>query len=211
MQASQIKIMDHPLLRHKLGLLRSEATQTADFRRLLREVGMILACEATRDAPMQPRPIVTPLEPMEADRIPADALCFVSILRAGNGLLDGMIDLLPFVPVAHIGIHRDHQTHEAREYFYQAPADLASRRVIVVDPMLATGNSAVAALDRLKADGARSLRFICLVAAPEGVAAVTSAHPDVEIIAGALDRCLDENAYILPGLGDAGDRLYGTE
>jgi len=210
MHASQIRIVDHPLLRHKLGLLRSQRTQTADFRRLLREAGMLLAYEVTRDLPLQPRPIVTPLEPMEADRIAPDGLCFVSILRAGNGLLEGMIDILPFAPVGHFGVYRDHETHQAVEYFYQVPGDLASRRVIVVDPMLATGNSAVATLDRLKADGARSLTLVCLVAAPEGVAAIASAHPDVEIIAAALDRGLDENAYIVPGLGDAGDRLFGT-
>lgn len=208
--ASRIKVVDHPLVRHKVGLLRSRDTAAAEFRQIARETATLLAYEVTRDLPMEQRPIETPLEPTRVERIDRHGVCLVSILRAGNGLLDGMLDVMPFAAVGHIGIYRDQETHRPVEYLCSVPRELESRLAIVVDPMLATGNSAIAAIGRLKAHGAGRIRFVCLVAAPEGAAALADHHPDVEIFAAALDRGLDENAYIVPGLGDAGDRLYGT-
>ena len=210
-QRSGLVVVDHPLVQHKLSLMRDRTTSTAEFRRLLREISLLLAYEATRDLPLGPSEIDTPLERGSFPLLAGKKLCLVSILRAGNGILDGMLDLLPSARVGHIGIYREPKTLQAVEYYLKLPDDLAERDVILVDPMLATGNSAVAAISRLTELAARSIRFVCLVAAPEGVANLKGVFPQVAIVAAALDRCLDAHGYILPGLGDAGDRLYGTK
>ena len=207
---SQITIVDHPLVQHKLTLMRDKEQPTAYFRQLLRETALLLAYEVTRDLPLETKRVETPIEVMDAPVLSGKKLCFVSVLRAGNGLLEGMLDLLPSARVGHVGLYRDPETLEAVEYYYKVPQDIGERLVIVVDPMLATANSGIAAVDRLKQGGARQLKFVCLLAAPEGVAAFTAAHPDVPLYTAALDRELNEHGYILPGLGDAGDRIYGT-
>ena len=207
---SQITIVDHPLVQHKLTLMRDKEQPTAYFRQLLRETALLLAYEVTRDLPLETKRVETPIEVMDAPVLAGKKLCFVSVLRAGNGLLEGMLDLLPSARVGHVGLYRDPETLEAVEYYYKVPQDIGERLVIVVDPMLATANSGIAAVDRLKQGGARQLKFVCLLAAPEGVAAFTAAHPDVPLYTAALDRELNEHGYILPGLGDAGDRIYGT-
>jgi uracil phosphoribosyltransferase len=204
-------VVDHPLVQHKLSLMRDRNTSTAEFRRLLREISLLLAYEATRDLSVETAEIETPLERGSFPLLTGKKLCLVSILRAGNGILDGMLDLLPSARVGHIGIYREPKTLQAVEYYLKLPDDLPERDVILVDPMLATGNSAVAAISRLAEWEARSIRFVCLVAAPEGVANLTRVFPQVAIVAAGLDRCLDAHGYILPGLGDAGDRLYGTK
>jgi uracil phosphoribosyltransferase len=209
--ASNLLLLDHPLIQHKLSLMRARETPTGVFRQLMREVGLLLGYEATRDLPLEATEIETPLERARLPVLAGKKLCLVSILRAGNGLLDGMLELVPSARVGHIGLYRDPQTLAAIEYYAKLPEDLPERDVILVDPMPATGNSAVAAIARLKQQQARSIKFVCLVAAPEGVAQVQGIFPDVTIIAAALDRCLDEHGYILPGLGDAGDRLFGTK
>ena len=205
-----VTIVDHPLVQHKLTLMRRKETPTAEFRRLVREVAMLLGYEITRDLPLATVSVETPLMETEARVLAGKKLCIVTILRAGNGLLDGMLDLLPSARVGHVGIYRDPATLRAVEYYYKVPQDIAERPVIVVDPMLATGNSAAAAVARLKRDGATDLRFACLLAAPEGVAHFHEAHPEVPIFTAAVDRGLNDHGYILPGLGDAGDRIYGT-
>lgn len=205
-----LTVVDHPLVQHKLSLMRDQATSTAEFRRLLREISLLLAYEATRDLPLETAEIETPLERGNFPLLSGKKLCLVSILRAGNGILDGMLDLLPSARVGHVGIYREPRTLQAVEYYLKLPDDLAERDVILVDPMLATGNSAVAAISRLVELKARSIKFVCLVAAPEGVDKVLEVFPEVTIVAAALDRCLDAHGYILPGLGDAGDRLFGT-
>ena len=207
---SRITIVDHPLVQHKLTLMRDRDQPTAYFRQLLRETALLLAYEVTRDLPLETKRVETPIEVMDAPVLSGKKLCFVSILRAGNGLLEGMLDLLPSARVGHVGLYRDPETLEAVEYYYKVPQDIGERLVIVVDPMLATANSGIAAVDRLKQGGARQLKFVCLLAAPEGVAAFTAAHPDVHLYTAAVDRQLNEHGYILPGLGDAGDRIYGT-
>ena len=207
---SQITIVDHPLVQHKLTLMRDKEQPTAYFRQLLRETALLLAYEVTRDLPLEIKRIETPIEVMDAPVLSGKKLCFVSVLRAGNGLLEGMLDLLPSARVGHVGLYRDPETLEAVEYYYKVPQDIGERLVVVVDPMLATANSGIAAVDRLKQGGARQLKFVCLLAAPEGVAAFTAAHPDVPLYTAALDRELNDHGYILPGLGDAGDRIYGT-
>ena len=207
---STITIVDHPLVQHKLTLMWDKDQPTAYFRQLLRETALLLAYEVTRDLPLETKRVETPIEVMDAPVLSGKKLCFVSILRAGNGLLEGMLDLLPSARVGHVGLYRDPETLEAVEYYYKVPQDIGERLVIVVDPMLATANSGIAAVDRLKQGGARQLKFVCLLAAPEGVAAFTAAHPDVPLYTAALDRELNEHGYILPGLGDAGDRIYGT-
>ena len=211
MSHPNLVLLDHPLVRHKLTQLRRKETSTGGFRRLAREVGLLIAYEATRDLPLEMVPIETPLEAMEAPAIAGKKLCLVSVLRAGQGLLDGMLDLVPSARVGHVGLYRDPATLAPVEYYVKLPEDIAGRLVILADPMLATGHSAVAAVDRVLAAGARRIRFACLVAAPEGVAAMAAAHPEVPVYACALDRGLDEHAYIRPGLGDAGDRLFGTK
>lgn len=206
-----ITVINHPLVQHKLTLLRKKETTTGDFRRLCREISLLLGYEVLRDLPLEPISIETPLEPMEAVQVSGKKLCFVSILRAGAGILDGILDLVPAARVGHVGLYRDHDTHEPVKYYFKVPENIASRLVIVVDPMLATGHSAAAAVTMLKEAGAKNLKFVCLLAAPEGVAAFEAAHPDVPIFTAAIDRQLDTNAYIRPGLGDAGDRIFGTK
>ena len=209
-QYPSLTVVEHPLVQHKLSLMRDRNTSTAEFRRLTREISLLLAYEATRDLPLAATPIETPLERADFPLLAGKKLCLVSILRAGNGILDGMLDLLPSARVGHIGIYRDPRTLQAIEYYLKLPEDLAERDAVLIDPMLATGNSAVAAISRLVELQARSIKFVCLVAAPEGVAQVAEVFPEVAIITASLDRCLDEHGYILPGLGDAGDRLFGT-
>ena len=206
-----LTVVDHPLVAHKLSIMRDKDTSTASFRRLLREIAHLLCYEATRNLPTELVEIQTPLTAMMAPRLEGKKLVFASVLRAGNGLLDGMLDLVPAARVAHIGLYRNHETLEAIEYYFKAPEDLGNRKIIVVDPMLATGNSAIAAIDLLKGRGATDIRFVCLLAAPEGVKTFTRAHPDVPIITASLDSHLNEKGYIVPGLGDAGDRMYGTK
>lgn len=207
----ELRIVDHPLVQHKLSLMRAQDTPTGAFRRLMREVGLLLAYEATRDLPLVETEIETPLERARLPVLAGKKLCLVSILRAGNGLLDGILELVPSARVGHIGLYRDPRTLQAVEYYLKLPDDLPERDAILVDPMLATGNSAIAAISRLVELKARSVKFVCLVAAPEGVARLHGVFPEVVIVAAALDRCLNEHGYILPGLGDAGDRLFGTK
>ncbi len=208
---SNVTVVDHPLVKHKLTIMRNKDTSTASFRRLLREISLLLTYEVTRDLELTTTKIETPLMEMDAPVLEGKKLVFASILRAGNGLLEGMLDLVPAARVAHIGIYRDHDTLEPVEYYFKAPQDMENRLVIVVDPMLATANSSIAAVDRLKERGANNMRFLCLLAAPEGVKAFTDAHPDVPVYTAAIDDHLNEKGYIVPGLGDAGDRMYGTK
>jgi uracil phosphoribosyltransferase len=200
----------HPLVQHKLTLLRRKETPTAEFRRLAREIALLLAYEITRDLPLEMTEIETPLTSMQSKTLAGKKVCLVSILRAGNGLLEGMLDLIPSARVGHIGIYRDPATLQPVEYYYKMPSDIAERPAIVVDPMLATANSAVAAVARLRRDGVADIKFACLIAAPEGVRTFHAAHPDVPIFTAAVDERLNDHGYILPGLGDAGDRLFGT-
>jgi uracil phosphoribosyltransferase len=205
-----VTIVDHPLIQHKLTLMRRKETPTNHFRQLVNEIAMLLGYEVTRDLELMDREIETPMELMKSPVLAGKKLCFVSILRAGNGLLDGMLTLMPSARVGHVGLYRDPVTLTAIEYYYKVPQDISERLAIAVDPMLATANSAIAAIDRLKQGGAKRLKFVCLLAAPEGVAAFNEAHPDVPIFTAAVDRELNDHGYILPGLGDAGDRIYGT-
>jgi uracil phosphoribosyltransferase len=204
-------VIDHPLVQHKLTLLRRKETSTNSFRRLLSELSLLLAYEVTRDMPMQEVDIETPMEPMRSRVIDGKKTVFVSIMRAGAGILDGMLQVIPGARIAHIGLYRDPKTLVAVEYYFKVPQDMHERDAIVVDPMLATGNSAVAAVDRLKETRPKSIRFVSLLAAPEGLAHFHDAHPDVPVYTAAVDRQLDAHGYILPGLGDAGDRLFGTK
>jgi uracil phosphoribosyltransferase len=206
-----VKVIDHPLVQHKLTIMRNKETSTASFRRLLREISTLLCYEVTRDLELTEVEIETPLTTMKAPILMGKKLVFASVLRAGNGLLEGMLDLVPAARVAHIGIYRDHETLQPVEYYFKAPDNLADRLTIVVDPMLATANSSVAAVQRLKERGARDIRFVCLLAAPEGVERFTTMHPDVPVFTAAIDSHLNEKGYIVPGLGDAGDRMYGTK
>lgn len=208
---SSIHVVDHPLIQHKLTIMRNKQTSTAGFRRLLREIAHLMCYEITRDLETELVEIETPLQKAMAPTLKGKKLVFASILRAGNGLLEGMLDLVPAARVAHIGLYRDHETLEPVEYYFKAPSELDNRLVIVVDPMLATANSAIAAVQRLKDRGATDIRFLCLLAAPEGVKHFTEAHPDVPAWTAAIDEKLNELGYIVPGLGDAGDRMYGTK
>ncbi|WKL56392.1 uracil phosphoribosyltransferase [Asticcacaulis sp. ZE23SCel15] len=208
---ADVTLIDHPLVQHKLTLMRRKDTPTAVFRQLLREISTLMCYEVTRDLNMTLEAIETPVAAMQAPVIAGKKLVFASILRAGNGLLEGMLDLVPSARVAHIGVYRDHDTLEAVEYYFKAPEDISERLVIVVDPMLATGNSSIAAVDQLKARGAKHIRFLCLLAAPEGIRDFTTAHPDVPVFTAAIDSHLNDKGYIVPGLGDAGDRMYGTK
>lgn len=208
---SQVIIIEHPLIQHKLTLLRKAETSTAKFRVLLKEISLLLAYEVTRDLPLKHELIKTPLAPMKAPVLAPDKkLVIVSIQRAGQGILDGMLELIPSARVGHIGLYRDPKTLIPVEYYFKVPQDVDKRDVLLVDPMLATGNSAVAAVDRLKSTNPRSIRFVCILAAPEGIEHFLDEHPDVPIYTAAIDDYLDENGYIIPGLGDAGDRLFGT-
>ncbi len=206
-----LTVVTHPLVQHKLSLMRQKDTSTASFRRLLREISHLLAYEVTRELPMTFTEIETPLARMQAPTIEGKKLALVSILRAGNGLLDGILDLIPAARVGFVGLYRDHATLQPVQYYCKLPDRLEERVSIVLDPMLATGNSSVAAVDLLKKAGAREIRFLCLLAAPEGVARMKSAHPDVPIVTAAVDSHLNELGYIVPGLGDAGDRMFGTK
>lgn len=210
MTDSGVTVVDHPLVQHKLTLLRRRETPTADFRRIVRELSLLLGYEVTRGLALEEVAIDTPMEPMVARRLSGKKLCLVSILRAGNGLLDGMLDLVPSARVGHIGLYREPSTLVPVEYYLKLPDDIAARDVILVDPMLATGHSAAAAITRLKAAGAQTIRFCCLLAAPEGLQVLRDEHPDVPVVLAAIDRQLDGHGYIRPGLGDAGDRLFGT-
>lgn len=203
-------LVRHPLVQHKLTLLRKKTTSVTEFRALVSEVAMLMGYEVTRDLPMTTEMIVTPMERMRAPVLKGGKMVLVPILRAGMGLLDGMLQIFPSARVAHIGIYRDHKTLEPVEYYFKASKTLRGRDLILLDPMLATGNSAIAATDRLKGAHPRSIRFMCLVSAPEGVRAFQKAHPDVPIYSAAVDRKLNDHGYILPGLGDAGDRIFGT-
>ena len=206
-----VTVVTHPLVQHKLTLMRRKDASTSTFRTLLNELSMLMAYEVTRDMPVQLVDIDTPLEAMQAPIIDGKKLVLVSILRAGNGILEGMLSVVPGARVGHIGLYRDPQTLQAVEYYFKMPQDMQARDVLVVDPMLATGNSAAAAITRLKQLKPRSIKFVCLLTCPEGIAALQKAHPDVPIFTAAIDRQLNEHGYILPGLGDAGDRIFGTQ
>ena len=205
-----VTVVDHPLVQHKLTLMRDQTRSTKGFRQLLNEIGMLLLYEITRDLPTEMVEIETPITRMQAPQIAGKKLVLAPILRAGVGFLDGMLDLVPSARVAHIGLYRDPETLSAVEYYFKAPSDLADRTVLVLDPMLATANSAIAAVDRLKERGARDLRMVCLLAAPEGIGNFRAMHPEVPIWTCAIDERLNEHGYIVPGLGDAGDRMFGT-
>ena len=205
-----VTVVDHPLVQHKLTLIREKDISTKSFRELLKEIGMLLCYEVTRDLPLTKVEIETPMARMMSPRIAGKKLVFAPILRAGMTLVEGMLELVPAARVAHIGLYRDPDTLVAVEYYFKAPADVAERLVIVMDPMLATGNSAIAAIDRLKGRGVKDIRFVCLLAAPEGVERLNRAHPEVGIWTAAIDEKLDDHGYIVPGLGDAGDRMFGT-
>jgi len=203
--------VQHPLVQHKLSIMRNKATSTAQFRQLLREISQLLAYEISRNLPMTTRSIETPMQTMDAPVLDGKKLALVSILRAGNGLLDGVLELIPSARVGFVGLYRDEKTLKPVEYYFKVPTALEDRLVIAVDPMLATGNSSVAAIDRLKQAGAVNIRFLCLLASPEGIARMKEAHPDVQIVTAAVDSHLNDHGYIVPGLGDAGDRMFGTK
>ena len=209
--SQQLTIVEHPLVQHKLTLMRDKGTPTAVFRQLLREITQLLLYEITRELPMTRKPIETPLEEMDALTLAGKKLALVSILRAGNGMLDGALELIPSARVGFVGLYRDEETLQPVQYYFKVPESLENRLVIAVDPMLATGNSSAAAVSLLKEAGATDIRFLCLLASPEGVARMKETHPDVQIVTAALDRGLNEKGYIKPGLGDAGDRMFGTK
>ncbi|UUV06975.1 MULTISPECIES: uracil phosphoribosyltransferase [Ruegeria] len=209
--SEHLTVVDHPLVQHKLTLMRDKGTSTAVFRQLLREITLLLAYEVTREIPLTTRHIETPMEEMDAPILAGKKMALVSILRAGNGMLDGVLELVPSARVGFVGLYRDEETLKPVQYYFKAPESLKDRLVIAVDPMLATGNSSAAAIDLLKEAGATDIRFLCLLAAPEGVARMKEAHPDVHIVTAALDRELNSKGYIMPGLGDAGDRMFGTK
>ena len=209
--AEHLTVVDHPLVQHKLTIMRDKDTSTAGFRRLLREISHLLAYEVTRELEMTSKTIETPLQTIEAPILDGKKLALISILRAGNGLLDGILDLIPAARVGFVGLYRDEETLEPVQYYFKVPDALEDRLVIAVDPMLATGNSSVAAIDMLKDAGAKNIRFVCLLASPEGVARMKEAHPDVPVITASVDECLNDQGYIVPGLGDAGDRMFGTK
>lgn len=208
---TEVHLVEHPLVQHKLTLMRRKDASTKSFRQLLHEVSMLMAYEVLRDMPMHDVEVETPLEVTRGKAIDGKKLVFVSILRAGSGILDGMLAVVPGARVGHIGLYRDPKTLIAVEYYFKLPTDLDERDVVVVDPMLATGHSAVAAVERLKESGPKSIKFVCLLACPEGIAALHAEHPDVPIYTAAVDRELDEHGYIVPGMGDAGDRMFGTK
>ncbi len=207
----QVLVIGHPLVQHKLTLMRRRETSTTSFRALLSEISMLLAYEVTRDMHVTMEEIETPLMAMRAPMLKGKKIVLISILRAGNGLLDGMLRILPSARVGHVGLYRNHETLEAVEYYFKVPSEMEDRDAIVLDPMLATGNSAVAAVERIKRVNPRSVKFVCLLAAPEGIATFHERHPDVPIYTAAVDQRLNDTGYILPGLGDAGDRLFGTK
>lgn len=206
-----VNLIDHPLVQHKLSIMRDKTTSTNLFRQLLREISVLMGYEVLRDLPVEKVAVETPLETMQTPKLSGKKLCFVSILRAGNGFLDGLLDLVPSARVGHVGLYRDPETLVPVEYYLKLPDDIENRLVVVVDPMLATGNSAIAAVERVKQQDVTNIKFLCLLAAPEGIAAFQEAHPDVPIYTAAIDRELNDHGYILPGLGDAGDRMFGTK
>ena len=206
-----LTVVSHPLVQHKLTLMREKDTSTSSFRQLLREISLLLAYEVTRELPMTTKKIQTPICEMDAPAIDGKKLALISILRAGNGLLDGILELIPAARVGFVGLYRDHETLQPVQYYYKVPDHLDERICIVVDPMLATGNSSAAAVKLLKDSGARNIRFLCLLAAPEGIRHMNEEHPDVQIVTASVDSHLNENGYIVPGLGDAGDRMFGTK
>ncbi len=209
--SQNLTVVDHPLVQHKLSFMRDKTTPSAHFRQLLGEIAQLLAYEATRDLPLEMREAETPLQSMQSPYLSGKKLALVSILRAGNGMLDSLLHLIPSARVGFVGLYRDEETLKPVQYYFKVPEDISERDVLAIDPMLATGNSSVAAIDLLKAAGARRITFLCLLAAPEGVARMQEAHPDVRIITASLDECLNEQGYIVPGLGDAGDRMFGTK
>lgn len=209
--SQNLTVVDHPLVQHKLSFMRDKTTPSAHFRQLLGEIAQLLAYEATRDLPLEMREVETPLQSMQSPYLSGKKLALVSILRAGNGMLDSLLHLIPSARVGFVGLYRDEETLKPVQYYFKVPEDISERDVLAIDPMLATGNSSVAAIDLLKAAGARRITFLCLLAAPEGVARMQEAHPDVRIITASLDECLNDQGYIVPGLGDAGDRMFGTK
>lgn len=209
--SEHLTVVDHPLVQHKLTIMRDKETPTAVFRQLLREISQLLAYEVTRGLPMTTKQIETPMQVMDAPTLDGKKLALISILRAGNGLLDGVLELIPSARVGFVGLYRDEETLQPVQYYNKLPTRMSERVAIVVDPMLATGNSSAAAIDLVKAAGATDIRFLCLLAAPEGVQRMAEAHPDVPVITASLDERLNEKGYIVPGLGDAGDRMYGTK
>lgn len=211
MSQQHLTVVNHPLIQHKLSIMRDKSTSTASFRQLLREISLLLAYEVTRELDLTTQNINTPLGPMDAPMLDGKKLALISILRAGNGLLDGILELIPAARVGFIGLYRDPETLRPVKYYSKVPAQLDKRMTIVVDPMLATGNSSAAAIDMIKEEGAKNIRFLCLLAAPEGVEKMRQAHPDVPVFTAALDERLDDHGYIVPGLGDAGDRMFGTK
>lgn len=204
-------IVRHPLVQHKLTLMRRKEQSSSAFRALLREISWLLCYEVTRDLPLVDAAIETPVQAMQAPTLGGKKLAFVSILRAGNGMLDGMLDVIPSARVGHVGLYRDPETLQAVEYYYKVPSHMEDRLIVVVDPMLATANSAISAITRLKQGGAVNIRFVCLISAPEGIKAFNEAHPDVPVVTAAVDTMLNDHGYIVPGLGDAGDRIFGTK
>ena len=208
---SNVYVFDHPLIQHKTAMIRKTETTVKDFRELVKEISMLMGYEATRHLPLKEVEITTPMQDAKVNMLAGEDIAIVPILRAGLGMVDGMLALVPNAKVGHIGLYRDHDTHEPVEYYCKLPADIEEREIFVVDPMLATGGSAAAAIDFIKARGGKKIVFMCLIAAPEGIEVLQKAHPDVDIFIAAKDECLNENKYILPGLGDAGDRLYGTK
>lgn len=209
--SQHLTVVNHPLVQHKLSLMREKSTSTAVFRQLLREISQLLAYEVTAELPMTTKSIQTPMQQMDAPVLDGKKLALISILRAGNGLLDGVLELIPSARVGFVGLYRDEATLRPVQYYFKVPTELQDRLVIAVDPMLATGNSSVAAIDLLKEAGAKNIRFLCLLAAPEGVARMKEAHPDVQIVTASVDERLNDAGYIVPGLGDAGDRMFGTK
>jgi uracil phosphoribosyltransferase len=208
---SKVYVFDHPLIQHKTALIRKEETSTKDFRELVREIAMLMCYEATRELPLQNVEIETPICSTTVNMLKGEDIAIVPILRAGLGMVDGMLALVPNAKVGHVGLYRDPETHEPVEYYCKLPNDIDKRKIFVLDPMLATGGSAIAAIDFIKERGGKNISFLCLIAAPEGIAALQKAHSDIDIFIAAKDEKLNEHAYIIPGLGDAGDRLYGTK
>jgi uracil phosphoribosyltransferase len=204
-------VVQHPLVQHKLTLMRRKEQSSSAFRALLREISWLLCYEVTRDLPLELASIETPVEAMDAPVLKGRKLAFISILRAGNGMLDGMLDVIPSARVGHVGLYRDPETLQAVEYYYKVPSHMENRLIVVVDPMLATANSAIAAVQRLKEGGAKDMRFVCLISSPEGIKAFNEAHPDVPVVTASVDTKLNDHGYIVPGLGDAGDRIFGTK
>lgn len=207
----QVAIMNHPLIQHKISILRDERTGTNEFRKLIEEIAMLMGYEALRDLPVEDIEVKTPIETCQTPMIAGKKLAVVPILRAGLGMVSGILSLVPSAKVGHIGLYRDEKTHEPHEYYCKLPEPIDQRTIVVVDPMLATGGSAVSAVDFIKEHGGKTIKFMSIIAAPEGIERLTKAHPDVQLYVGCEDRCLNENAYICPGLGDAGDRIFGTK